>query len=64
VIREGAGSEQQVHDLTKRLGPRAVVELLLVVGHYLAIARLIATVDLDPDPPVDPSAMGAAEEAG
>jgi hypothetical protein len=29
-----------------------VIELLLVIGHYMAIARLIATTGLEPDAPV------------
>jgi AhpD family alkylhydroperoxidase len=33
------------------LGPRATVELLLVVGHYLAIAVLANSVALEPDDP-------------
>lgn len=52
VVLEGAASEQQVADLAARLGDRQVVEVLLVVGHYMAIARLIATTGLAPDPPL------------
>jgi 4-carboxymuconolactone decarboxylase len=52
VIVEGSASEQDVARLAERLGPRQVVELLLVIGHYLAIARLIATTGLEPDPPI------------
>jgi 4-carboxymuconolactone decarboxylase len=52
VVLEGAASEQLMADLVSRLGDRQVVELLLVVGHYMAIARLIATTGLEPDPPL------------
>ena len=52
VVLDGAASEQLVADLVARLGDRQVVELLLVVGHYMAIARLIATTGLEPDPPL------------
>jgi alkylhydroperoxidase family enzyme len=52
VILDGAASEQDVAALARRLGPRQVIELLLVIGHYLAIARLIATTGLEPDRPL------------
>jgi 4-carboxymuconolactone decarboxylase len=52
VVDEGAASESAVDELAKQLGPRGVVELLLVVGHYMAIARVIATTGLEPQPPV------------
>jgi alkylhydroperoxidase family enzyme len=53
AISEGAASEEQVAELAERLGPRQVVELLLVIGNYAAIAMLIASTGLEPDPPLD-----------
>ena len=52
VIVDGAASERSLADLTARLGERQVVELLLVVGNYMGLARLIATVGLEPQEPV------------
>ncbi len=52
VVLDGAASEQLVADLLARLGERQLIELLLVVGHYMSIARLIATAGLEPDPPL------------
>jgi 4-carboxymuconolactone decarboxylase len=52
VILDGRASETSVRDASARLGARGVVELLLVVGHYMAIARLIASTGLEPDPPI------------
>ena len=37
--------------LRDELGVRATVELLLVLGHYLAIARLVASVEIEPEAP-------------
>jgi alkylhydroperoxidase family enzyme len=56
LILDGAASEEAVAAVAARLGPRAVVELLLVVGHWAAIASLIETLGLQPDLP----AMAAA----
>ncbi len=52
VILDGAASEEAVAELDARLGARQVIELLLVIGHYMAIARLIASTGLEPDPPI------------
>jgi alkylhydroperoxidase family enzyme len=62
VVLERAASEQLVADLAARLGERQVVELLLVVGQYTAIASLIASTGLEPDPPL-PSLTASAERA-
>jgi len=57
VILDGAATEEAVAELRARLGARQVIELLLVIGHYLAIARLIASTGLEPDPPIMAGAL-------
>ena len=57
AVREGAASEHQVAELAERLGTRQVVELLLVIGNYAAIAMLIASTGLEPDAPLDPKLL-------
>jgi alkylhydroperoxidase family enzyme len=52
VIVEGVAGEETVKDMAARVGVRGVIELLLVIGHYMAIARLIATTGLEPEAPV------------
>jgi alkylhydroperoxidase family enzyme len=52
VIIDGAASEERVAELAALVGPRQVIELLLVIGNYMAIARLIATTGLEPEPPI------------
>jgi alkylhydroperoxidase family enzyme len=52
VIVDGSASEPAVAELAERIGVRAVIELLLVIGHYMAIARLIASTGLEPQSPV------------
>lgn len=57
VVKDGAATEEQVYELAALLNPRQVVELLLVIGQYLTVARLVATLGLEPDPPVVPSSL-------
>ncbi len=52
VVQQGAAGEEALAALRMRLGDRQVIELLLVIGNYLGLARLIATVGLEPHEPV------------
>ena len=52
VVTDGAASEESVEAMRARIGERQLVELLLVIGNYLGLARLIATVGLEPHEPV------------
>jgi len=52
VIEDGAAGEQAVAAMRAQLGDRGLVELLLVIGNYVGLARLIATVGLEPHEPV------------
>jgi 4-carboxymuconolactone decarboxylase len=62
VVSEGAASEEQMGELAERLGPRQAVELLLVIGNYVAIAMLIASTGLEPEPPVATEALTGARD--
>lgn len=63
TVSEGAASEEQVAEAAERLGTRQVVELLMVIGNYTAIAMLIASTGLEPDPPLDPEQLTRARAA-
>jgi 4-carboxymuconolactone decarboxylase len=63
TVNEGAASEEQVILLANRLGVRQVVELLLVIGNYTAIAMMIASTGLEPDAPLDPGQLARARDA-
>jgi alkylhydroperoxidase family enzyme len=51
-ILDGAASEQSIADAAGRIGARAVIELLIVLGHYIAIARFVASTGLEPQAPL------------
>jgi 4-carboxymuconolactone decarboxylase len=63
AVAEGAASEAEVAELAERLGPRQVVELLLVIGQYTSIAMLIASTGLEPDPPLSPDQLTQARDS-
>ena len=57
VTLDGAASEQSVEALAARLGPREVVELQLVVGHWNAICTFVSSFGLEPDLPAMAGAL-------
>jgi alkylhydroperoxidase family enzyme len=57
VTIAGEASEQAVAAVAGRFGPRAVVELLLVIGQWLSICSLVITLGLQPDLPAMASAV-------
>jgi 4-carboxymuconolactone decarboxylase len=61
VIIDGRASEPALTGMAASIGVRGVIELLLVIGHYMAIARLIATTGLEPDAPVGVAITGQRE---
>jgi alkylhydroperoxidase family enzyme len=63
TVREGAASEQQVAELAELLGTRQVIELLLVIGNYTAIAMLIASTGLEPDAPLAADQLTRARDS-
>lgn len=63
TVNEGAATEEQIAALAERLGPRQVVELLLVIGNYTAIAMLIASTGLEPDAPLGADQLTRARDS-
>ncbi|MEA2418424.1 MAG: hypothetical protein QOE60_630 [Thermoleophilaceae bacterium] len=63
AVTEGAASEEQIAEAKERFGARQVVELLLVIGNYMAIAMLIASTGLEPDEPLDPEQLTRARQS-
>lgn len=57
MVRTGQGAPSQVAALREHLSDRAIVELLLVVGHYVGVALLAKTLRVDPDGPIQLGAV-------
>jgi len=52
VVRDATPSDATFAAISERLSPREIVELVLVIGQYMMLARLMATAQIDLDPPV------------
>jgi alkylhydroperoxidase family enzyme len=58
VVHDARASDGALDELTAALSPREVIELLMVIGQYMMVARVMATTHIDLDEPVDPAALG------
>ena len=64
VLRDARASDQTFAAVAAFLSPREVVELLMVVGQYMMLARVMATTELELDDPADLASLrGAAESS-
>ena len=59
VVENAAPDEDTFKRMTERFTPREIVHLLLVIGQYMMLGRIMATSQIDLDP-----ALGAAVVAG
>ncbi|MGI8595750.1 MAG: carboxymuconolactone decarboxylase family protein [Thermoleophilaceae bacterium] len=64
VVRDVRASDAALHAVREVLSPREVVELLLVVGHYMAVARLAETTGIEVDDPAQLAVVEAAAQRG
>jgi 4-carboxymuconolactone decarboxylase len=57
VVRDARASDAALAALSDALSPREIVELLMVIGQYMMVARVMATTHMELDEPVDPAAL-------
>ena len=55
VVRDASPSDETFAAMAQRFAPRQIVELLLVISQYMGLARIMATAQIDLDPPVGPA---------
>lgn len=52
VLEQPRAEEETFKALRERFPPRQIVELLLVIGNYHTLARIMTTLDIDLDPAI------------
>jgi 4-carboxymuconolactone decarboxylase len=60
VLRDARASDVTLEKLSGILSPREIVELLMVIGQYMMVARVMATTRMEIDEPAGPGALSAA----
>lgn len=64
VVRDVCAGDETLAAVRRDHGPRGVVELLLVIGHYMAVARLAETTGIEVDEPAQLAIVDAAAHDG
>jgi 4-carboxymuconolactone decarboxylase len=57
VVLDARASDETFAELEALLPPRQIVELLLVIGQYMMLARVMATLELELDEPAAPGGL-------
>ncbi|MGI5128544.1 carboxymuconolactone decarboxylase family protein [Pseudonocardia sp. CA-107938] len=58
MVRDGEVPDDRFAALAAHLGPREIVEVSLVAGTYLGLARVMTALRIDPDAPVPVGVLG------
>ncbi|MFN8161670.1 MAG: carboxymuconolactone decarboxylase family protein [Solirubrobacterales bacterium] len=62
VVREARAGDGSFEAVRSFLSPREVVELLMVIGNYMLVARVMATAELEIDPPAGAEGLRIVSE--
>jgi len=60
VVRDAAPSEETFAAMAARHSPREIMHLVMVIGQYMLVARVMATSQIDLDPALGDDVLGAA----
>jgi 4-carboxymuconolactone decarboxylase len=61
VVRDASPDEETFAAMTARFTPRQIMHLLLVIGQYMMLGRIMATSQIDLDPTVGVAALQRAD---
>ena len=62
VVNDARASDEAFAAVAASLTPREIVELLLVIGQYMMLARVMATVEIDLDEPAGTAVIESIDQ--
>jgi alkylhydroperoxidase family enzyme len=62
VVNDARASDEAFAAVAASLSPREIVELLLVIGQYMMLARVMATVEIDLDEPLGEAVIASVDQ--
>jgi 4-carboxymuconolactone decarboxylase len=62
VVRDASPDEETFAAMTARFTPREIMHLLLLIGQYMMLARVMATTQIDLEPAIGHEALHRARE--
>lgn len=63
VVRDASPDEETFGAMTSRFTPREIMHLLLVIGQYMMLGRIMATTQIDLDPSVGMAALQRSDRS-
>lgn len=63
VVRDGSPDDATFAAMTARFSPREILHLLLLIGQYMMVARILATTRVELEPPIGGQALRDANAA-
>lgn len=63
VVTDARAGDDTFAAVSEILSPREIVELLMVIGQYMMVARVMATLDIDMDEPVGGAGLRAVRDS-
>ena len=61
VVRDARASDDAFAAVREALSPREIVELLMVIGQYMMLARVMATVEMELDEPAGTAVLDSSD---
>src|SRR4051812_35181120 len=58
VVNDAAPDEATFREMTDRFSSRGIIELLIAIGQYMMLARIMATAQIDVEPPAGSGLIG------
>ena len=63
VVTDARAGDETFAAISEILSPQEIVELLMVIGQYMMVARVMATLDIDLDEPVGAAGLRAVRDS-
>jgi len=64
VVRDARAGDECFAIVAAELSPREIIELLMVIGQYMMLARVMATTDMELDEPLGEDVIESARRGG
>jgi alkylhydroperoxidase family enzyme len=58
IVRDAAPDDATFREMTDRFSSRGIIELILAIGQYMMLARVMATAQIDIEPPAGSGLIG------
>src|SRR5581483_3824237 len=63
VVGDASPDEETFAAISARFSPRQIIQLLLVIGQYMMLGRIMATTQIDLDPSVGVAALRRSDRS-